>query len=111
MRVEQSGDGIQIVVGGGEPQQIATADVRLDQWDEPRYRALERRVRINWDLFNELYAQNVAQPPDVEARLNVRMKRVKDELCQDFHEMVGIYEQATGVILPDHYKLYEVCSA
>jgi hypothetical protein len=64
---------------------------------------------VNWKLFNELFAQNVGLAPDETARMNVRMDRTKEELCDDFRQMVGIYERVLGTSLPDHYQLYEVC--
>lgn len=102
-------DGIRIEQRGAPPQTVKPDQVRLDQWDEQRYRALDRRVRLNWEYFNELYAQQVGLAADETARLNVRMNRTKEELCSDFREMVRIYERALNVRLPDHYQLYEVC--
>lgn len=109
-RQSESGDALQIAERGHVYQEIAASDLKLDEWDEPRYRALERRVRVNWDYFNELFAQNVGLAPEETARLNIRIERTEDELCEDFREMVGIYERALQIRLPDHYQLYEVCA-
>jgi hypothetical protein len=81
----------------------------MDQWDETRYKALSSRVEVNWPLYNEMFARNVALPPDETARMNVRMEQVRKELCNDFREMVSIYERVLGEGLPDHYQLYETC--
>lgn len=107
-RQSPAGDSIEIDDHGAR-RSVQANDLKLDQWDEPRCRALERRVKINWDLYNELFAQNVGLAPDETARVTIRAGRVKDELCEDFHEMVGIYERVLGTGLPDHYQLYEVC--
>ncbi len=40
--------------------EVHVAELCLDKWDNARYRALERRVRVNWELFNEFFAQDVA---------------------------------------------------
>ncbi len=106
--VDQSGNGLEIKQYGNV-QKISAQQLDLNQWDEARYRALERRVKTNWDLFYELYAEEAGLGPEERSRVNVRMKRIKEELCTDFKEMVRIYEGALGTSLPDHYSLYEVC--
>jgi hypothetical protein len=106
---EQAADTIQVTRNGKVVQQVKSTDIKMDQWDEPRYRALERRVRTNWDLFNELFAQMPELAADEKARIKIRMERIKGELCEDFQEMVRIYERVLGTGLPDHYQLYEVC--
>ncbi len=110
-RQSAQGDSIEIAYRGQVHEEVPAAKLKLDEWDNPRYRALERRIRVNWELFNELFAQNVALAPEDTARLNVRMERAKDELCEDFREMVGMYERVLGTGLPDHYQLFEVCNA
>jgi hypothetical protein len=84
--------------------------MHLSEWDEKRYRALERRVRSNWTSFNDLFAELPELATDERARIKLRMGRMEEELCTDFREMVRIYESTLGVGLPDHYSLYEVCS-
>jgi hypothetical protein len=83
--------------------------MHMDEWDDVRYQALYSRIKVNWPLYNQLFAQNVALSPDETARMNVRMEQVKSDLCRDFREMVGLYERVLQTHLPDHYELYETC--
>jgi hypothetical protein len=106
---EQAGNSIQISDSGKVVQRVKSTQIKMDQWDDKRYRALERRLRTNWDLFNELFAQMPELASDERARIKIRMERIKEELCEDFREMVRIYQRALGTQLPDHYQLYEVC--
>lgn len=106
---DQAGDSIQVRHSGRVVQEVKSTDIKMDQWDDARYRALERRVRTNWDLFNELFAQMPELAADEKSRIKIRMERIKDELCEDFREMVRIYERVLNTSLPDHYQLYEVC--
>jgi len=82
-------------------KEVKVSQMKMDQWDDVRYKALERRIKSNWDLFHELFSQL----PEL------RMDRIKSELCEDFRQMVCIYERALGTRLPDHYQLFEVCGA
>ena len=52
---------------------------------------------------------SIDNAPEEKARVKVNMKRLKEELCSDFREMVKLYESALGTRLPDHYSLFEVC--
>ena len=106
---DQSGNSLEIKQNGRIVQTIPAAALNLNQWDEVKYRALERRVKTNWDLFYELFAEEPGLSVDERARIKGKMSRLKDELCTDFREMVRIYERALGTSLPDHYTLYEVC--
>jgi hypothetical protein len=106
---EQSADAIQVKDAGKVVEQVKSTEIKMDQWDETRYRALARRVWTNWDLFNELFSELPALATDEKARIKVRMDRIKGELCEDFGEMVRIYERVLNLPLPDHYQLYEVC--
>ena len=107
--VEQNEDSIQIKMDGNVVNEIGADDMKLDQWDQVRYDTLQTRVKINWELFHELLKQEPLLAADEKARIKVRLERIKSELCEDFREMVKIYEAALGVALPDHYSLYEVC--
>jgi hypothetical protein len=89
---------------------VRSTDLALDFWDETRYRALERRSRQAWTLLQELYAESGALAVTERALVNTRMRTIEDELCVDFREMVGIYEKAMKMHLPDHYTLYETCA-
>ena len=93
----------------GTVEKIPSQSIKLNEWDDTRYRALERRVKTNYDQFYELYAEEPRLAPEEKARVKVNMKRLKEELCSDFREMVKLYESALGTRLPDHYSLFEVC--
>jgi hypothetical protein len=56
-------------------------------------------------LFGQLPELSV----DERARIKGRMETTKNELCEDFRELVKLYERAIGSSLPDHYMLHEVC--
>ena len=107
--VDQSGNALEIKHNGVAVKTITVQSLNLNKWDETRYRALERRVRTNWDMFYELFAEEPSLSVDERARIKGKMSRLKVELCNDFREMVRIYESALGTKLPDHYSLYEVC--
>jgi hypothetical protein len=92
-------------------QEVKVSQIKMDQWDDVRYKALERRIKSNWDLFHELFSQLPELSVDEKSRIKLRMDRIQSELCEDFREMASIYERALGTTLPDHYKLFEVCSA
>jgi hypothetical protein len=106
---EQAGNTFQIRHGGQVTQQIAAGEMNLNEWDDIRVRALQKRVRINWELFYELYSEEPLLSFDERARIKSRMSRINEELCEDFRAMVRIYEDTLGTGLPDHYSLYEVC--
>lgn len=112
LSAEQVADTIQIIDKTGRPtgQEVTSSDLKLNEWDSTRYNALDRRAKINWNLFNELYVQEVYASLAEKPIIHVRMERIKDELCSDFREMVSIYERALGISLPDHYQLFEICA-
>jgi hypothetical protein len=106
---EQTKDEIQIRYGGKVVKEVKASELKMDQWDDARYKALQRRIKFNWDLFNEWFSQLPELSADEQSRIKLRMDRIKGELCDDFREMVGIYQRTLNTDLPDHYKLYEVC--
>jgi hypothetical protein len=108
--VEQTGNAIHVKQNGTVTNTVTGLQMDLDEWDETRYRALERRVRSNWTLFNDLYAELPELSVDERVRIKLRMDRMEEELCTDFREMVSIYQRTLGISLPDHYTLYEVCT-
>ena len=108
--VDQEGDALQIKEHGQVVQQVDATQIRMGDVDEVRLRALERRIKVNWELFNELFSQEPLLAVEERARIKIRMDRMKDDLCEDFREMVRMYEQILNIGLPDHYSLYEVCS-
>jgi len=108
---EQKTKAIQIKHEGKIVQEVKSSELQMDKWDDVRYKALERRVKANWELFHELFSQLPELSTDEKARINLRLERIKGELCEDFREMVRLYEQTLGTRLPDHYSLYEVCGS
>jgi len=106
--VNQAGNSLEIN-HHGSVKTVTAQSLNLSEWDDTRYRALERRVKTNYDQFYELYAEEPGLGPEEKARVKGNMKRLKEELCNDFREMVSLYERALGTGLPDHYSLFEVC--
>ena len=102
--VEQAGNAIHVKHDGVVTDTVTAPQMHLNEWDEKRYRALERRVRSNWTLFNDLFAELPELATDERARIKLRMDRMETELCTDFREMVRIYERTLGISLPDHYS-------
>lgn len=90
-------------------EEIKPEQMNLDYWNDTRYRALDRRVHLNWAYYHELFAQEPLESGPGRARLRLSMDTTKGELCTDFREMVAIVEGTLGTSLPDHYKLHEVC--
>lgn len=81
----------------------------MEQWDAVRYAALEKRIRTQWGIYNDLFAEEAGAAIQERARVRSDMRNIQAELCRDFKEMVQLYERALGTNLPDHYQLYEVC--
>jgi hypothetical protein len=109
-RAEQAGSALQISHGWHVVTRVEAAQLRMDQWDATRYDALRRRIRTNWEIFNVLFvSEAVSDGAEERVRLRAEMRELQDTLCQDFKQMVKIYERTLGVALPDHYQLYEVC--
>jgi len=107
-QVERVSDGLVIRSQGSEAK-VTSAELKLDEWDRTQYEALERRVRGYWQLFHELFSQLPLLSVDESARIKLRMNEIQSHLCEDFKEMVRIYQRALGLPLPSHYALYEVC--
>jgi hypothetical protein len=81
----------------------------MDQWDSTRYEALKKRIRTQWDIYNDLFANEAGASIQEGARVRADMRRTQTELCKDFKEMVRLYERVLETSLPDHYQLYEIC--
>lgn len=107
--VVQVKDELQVQSKGAPPHVIKASDLRMDEWDEVQYHALEKRVKFNWNYFHGLAGEAPSQSTDERVKLELKMDRIKGELCTDFRQMVRIYERVLGLSLPDHYQLYEVC--
>lgn len=108
-KAEQVGTALEVRHGGQVTHRIEAKDVRMDQWDTVRYDALSKRIRTNWDIYNDLFASEAGASAQEGARVRAEMRNVQETLCRDFKEMVGLYERTLGISLPDHYQLYEVC--
>lgn len=102
-------DALEICRNGKLTERIGAPDLKLNKWDNVRYTALEKRVKINWEQFNGIYAAMSNAAADEKVRLGTKMEDVRLELCNDFREMIKIYEATLGVSLGDHYSLYSVC--
>jgi nucleoside phosphorylase len=109
VRAVQVDDALQIEERGEVLEKIEEKDLKLNEWDDTRYKALEKRVKSNWKTYNEIYGALPDHAVDEQIRLKRRMETIKEELCTDFQEMIRIYERTLKVSLNDHYTLYEVC--
>ena len=108
-RAEQVGAKFEISHGGNVTDRVEASDMRMDQWDEPRYIALRKRVQTNWDIYNDLFTSEAGSSAQEGARIRSDMKKTQESLCRDFREMVKLYERALGKSLPDHYQLLDAC--
>jgi hypothetical protein len=110
-RVEATQEAKALVIkkDGQEVERVETNQLRLNEWDGPRFEALRQRVASLWNQFNGLYAQLPNLSVDEQVRLQQRMEQMRQELCRDFREMIVIAEQTLGVSLQDHYTLYQTC--
>jgi hypothetical protein len=70
---------------------------------------LSKRIRTNWDIYNDLFTSEAGASAQEGARIRADMRNLQETLCHDFKEMVSLYERALGTSLPDHYQLYQVC--
>ena len=107
-KAEQSGGALEIS-HGTSVHRVEASQLHMDQWDNTRYDALRKRIRTNWDIFNDLFVSEASASAQERARIRADMRGLQDTLCQDFKEMVRIYERTLGTGLPDHYQLFEVC--
>lgn len=108
-KAEQSGTALEVKAGDTVTTRVEAGQLHMDQWDNARYEALNKRIRTNWIMYNDLFASEAGASAQEGARIRTDMRNVQDTLCHDFKEMVSLYERALGIHLPDHYQLYEVC--
>jgi hypothetical protein len=108
-RAEQVGTALEVHHGATLVQKVEASQLRMDEWDTARYSALAKRIRTEWDIFNDLFASEAGASPQEGARIRAEMRQYQEKLCADFKEMVALYERALGTSLPDHYRLFEVC--
>jgi hypothetical protein len=108
-KAEQTGTALE-VRHGAHVTRVEATSLHMDQWDTTRYETLGKRLRTNWDIYNDLFASEAGSDPQEGARIRAKMRQMQESLCTDFREMVSLYERTLGVSLPDHYQLYEVCA-
>ena len=110
-RAEQAGSALEVRHNGTVTAKIEATQLHMDQWDTTRFEALRKRIRTNWDIFNDLFTSEAGASALEGAKIRAEMRNVQETLCRDFKEMVGLYERTLGTSLPDHYQLFEVCAA
>jgi hypothetical protein len=108
-KAEQVGTALEVRHGSQVDQRIEASQLHLDQWDAVRYEALNKRIRTQWGIYNDLFADEAGAGIQERARVRADLRNIQSELCRDFKEMIQLYERALGTSLPDHYQLYEVC--
>lgn len=109
VEVKQIDESLQIEERGVVREVIQEQDLKLSELDIVRDQALDKRIKVNWMVYNELYGDLPTLKSDKRIIAQQRMEGIKSELCKDFREKIKIYERALGVSLQDHYSLYEVC--
>lgn len=107
---EQVGAALEVRRDGMVTEKIEATQLHMDQWDTTRFEALRKRIRTNWDIFNDLFTSEAGASAQEAARIRADMRNLQETLCRDFKEMVRIYERTLGTSLPDHYQLFEVCA-
>jgi len=110
VQAKQQGGELIIERNGKTVESVRADQLHLNEWDEPRFKALQQRVSLLWGQFNGLYAQLPIVSIDERVRLEQRMEQMRKDLCKDFREMIRISEQTLGVGLDDHYTLYDTCA-
>ncbi|HEX8906475.1 MAG TPA: hypothetical protein VF771_16615 [Longimicrobiaceae bacterium] len=106
---EQKGTALEVKYEDRVVHKVDASDLNLGEWDRVRYDALRQRLRTNWNIYNDLFASEAGAEAGEGARIRADLHRVEETLCNDFREMVRLYERALGTSLPDHYQLREVC--
>lgn len=109
VHAEAKGRALEIQRNGHVVERIEASQIVMNAWDEKRYKTLEKKVRINWDIFNEIDGELPTASLDEKARLKQRLESIRGELCRDFREMLALYEKTLGMPLGDHYSLFGVC--
>lgn len=109
VRAVQVNDALQIERRGEVKERVEEKDLKLNEWDDALYKALEKRIKTYWKIYMDIYGSLPEQSIDEQIRLKRKMESIKDELCSDFRKMIKIYERTLKVALEDHYSLYEVC--
>jgi hypothetical protein len=105
----QVNDAIQIEEPGVIKRKVREQDLKLSDWDDIRYQTLKTRVGANWKTYNRIDEELLQLYGRAKTERRSEMEALKRELCNDFREMLRIYELALGMRLQDQYSLYEVC--
>lgn len=109
VEAKRENDSLVIRRNGVVEETVPKQQLNLNEWDGPRFEALQLRVDSLWRQFNGLYGQLPNLSVDEQFRIKQRMEGMRKELCKDFREMVSISEKVLGVHLADHYSLYSSC--
>ena len=105
----KEGDTLKIESEGQVREQIEAGKLEMSAWDEKRYKTLYEKVKVNFDMYNDIDVQLPTASVDEKARLKQKLENIRKELCKDFREMIRIYENTLRVPLEDHYTLYDTC--
>lgn len=111
IEVKNEGEIIYININGKTQKRIPIKQLAYNEWDNVRYEALNKRLITNWNMYNRMYGDSADLSVDEKARIESKMDKIRQELCQDFHEMINIYQKTLGVSLEDYYSLNTICSA
>ncbi len=94
---------------GHVTHEMEEKDLRLGEFDQVRHDTLKRKIERNWKKYNALDEEKDMAAVEERIRLEQHMDKIKTTLCSDFRELIQIYEDVLGMVLPDHYTLYQVC--
>jgi len=108
-KAEQVGTALEVRYDNQLINKIDASELKMDQWDNERYKALNKRLQTNWMIYNDLFASEAGASAQEGARIRADIQNTQQTLCRDFKEVVQLYERALGIRLPDHYQLYDIC--
>ena len=94
---------------GNVTREMEEKDLRLGEFDQIRHDTLKRKIERNWKKYNSLDEEKDMAAADERIRLEQKMDDIKTALCEDFRQLVQIYEEILGIAFPDHYTLHRVC--
>ena len=89
--------------------EVRPSDLALGEFDKIRHDALFARVHANWELYFGISTKVPLAADDEKVRLTAKMNVIKGELCDDFRQLVRMYELVLRTSLADHFSLYDVC--
>lgn len=109
--VATPGEGDSLYIWHGETivEIVSPDQVNLDAWDSTRYCALTRRIKNNWDTYNNLWAEMPTQGEVDRARCKTQMSNTQDDLCFELDQMLTMCQNTLGTKLPEHELMREVC--